>query len=196
MVSELGDDQFALVSHEASLPRLYSVGLRSNCAETGVPIRRGAFRARTILGKPATHCSDPSRCWMVMAREFWHWPGDALSTVFEALDLPYDALSSLKQARHFERQLRDGEALVAATLAEQRVLIDRLSDEWSRLASEDPLTGAANRRAFDRQLAAMTDAVNGDSRAGAAFALAFFDLDRFKLVNDAAGHGGVGDTTC
>ena len=62
---------------------------------------------------------------------------------------------------------------MAATLAEQRVLIDRLSDEWSRLASEDPLTGVANRRAFDRQLAAMTDAVNGDSRAGAAFALAF-----------------------
>ena len=74
VVSELGDDQFALASHEASLPRLYSVGLRSNCAETeyqyGVVLSRlGRF------GKPATHCSDPSRCWMVMAREFWHWPG-------------------------------------------------------------------------------------------------------------------------
>lgn len=192
VVSELGDDQFALASHEASLPLLYSVGLRSNCAETeyqyGVVLSRlGRFgEARDALQRSIALLDGHGPRILALA-----W--DALSTVFEALDLPYEALSSLKQARHFERQLRDGEALVAATLAEQRVLIDRLSDEWSRLASEDPLTGFANRRAFDRQLAAMTDAVNGDSRAGAAFALAFFDLDRFKLVNDAAGHG-VGDT--
>jgi diguanylate cyclase (GGDEF)-like protein len=186
--SEAGDPAFALASLETSLPLQYSVGLRRSCADAECQYGIVLFRlgrlseARAALSRALSimEAGGPrplSRAWEV------------LSEVEEALGSPAAALQALKQARHFERQLRDGEARVAATLVEQRALIDRLSDEWSRLASEDALTGVANRRAFDRHLQAAVDAANADERAGAQFALAFLDLDRFKSVNDQCGHG-------
>jgi len=57
---------------------------------------------------------------------------------------------------------------------------DRLR-EAERLASLDPLTGMANRREFDRQLAARIHSKQ-------QFCVLLFDLDRFKLVNDQFGH--------
>lgn len=51
----------------------------------------------------------------------------------------------------------------------------------SRDASTDGLTGVANRRAFDAELARML-------RAGDALALLMLDLDRFKSFNDDFGH--------
>ncbi|WP_432974292.1 putative bifunctional diguanylate cyclase/phosphodiesterase [Dactylosporangium sp. CA-233914] len=68
---------------------------------------------------------------------------------------------------------------------------DRAQDAERRIAARleyeaghDPLTGALNRREFDRKLAA----------AGpGAHALVCLDLDRFKIVNDSCGHA-AGDT--
>ena len=60
------------------------------------------------------------------------------------------------------------------------------------LASQDALTGLANRRAFRAALdAAVTDVQQGDS-AGSGFSILCLDLDRFKTVNDTLGHP-VGD---
>jgi diguanylate cyclase (GGDEF)-like protein len=68
---------------------------------------------------------------------------------------------------------------------------DRAQDAQRRIAARlayeaghDPLTGALNRREFDRQLADLT---------GGPHALCFLDLDRFKIVNDSCGHA-AGDT--
>ncbi|MDE1992567.1 MAG: EAL domain-containing protein [Rhizobiaceae bacterium] len=57
------------------------------------------------------------------------------------------------------------------------------------LADHDPLTGLANRALLDRKLtsAMLTADANGEE-----VALAFLDLDNFKLVNDSLGHS-VGD---
>ncbi len=61
------------------------------------------------------------------------------------------------------------------------------------IANLDPLTGVANRRAFDsalrRELAARVDP-NGARRRGDAepFALLTIDLDDFKTINDDYGH--------
>lgn len=54
--------------------------------------------------------------------------------------------------------------------------------EWS--ATHDPLTGLANRKAFAIQAQRLVDAVPRSLPA----ALVFIDLDRFKPVNDTAGH--------
>jgi diguanylate cyclase (GGDEF)-like protein len=48
----------------------------------------------------------------------------------------------------------------------------------------DPLTGLANRRAFDQ---ALSRAISGAGR-GQAFTLLHLDLDHFKQVNDTLGH--------
>ncbi|WAW09328.1 EAL domain-containing protein [Oxalobacter vibrioformis] len=57
------------------------------------------------------------------------------------------------------------------------------------LASHDPLTGLANRLLFHERL---QKAMHQASRSRKAGALLFFDLDRFKQVNDTLGHA-IGD---
>ncbi|MDV2985597.1 UNVERIFIED_CONTAM: EAL domain-containing protein [Methylobacteriaceae bacterium AG10] len=61
----------------------------------------------------------------------------------------------------------------------------RLSEENRRLAHTDSLTGLPNRRSFFQRLDAAIAASDGRN---AAFALAIFDLDRFKPINDTFGH--------
>ncbi|NTF91344.1 EAL domain-containing protein [Agrobacterium rhizogenes] len=57
------------------------------------------------------------------------------------------------------------------------------------LADHDPLTGMANRALLDRKL---TFAMQTADSTKSEVALAFLDLDNFKLVNDSLGHS-VGD---
>lgn len=57
--------------------------------------------------------------------------------------------------------------------------------ELEELAARDPLTGAFNRRAMNRELRL---AVEANARHGASFGLAMLDLDHFKRINDTGGH--------
>jgi diguanylate cyclase (GGDEF)-like protein/PAS domain S-box-containing protein len=59
-----------------------------------------------------------------------------------------------------------------------------LAQQLSYQASHDPLTGLLNRREFENRLAASV----ADRRAGTQDALAYLDLDQFKIVNDTCGH--------
>jgi diguanylate cyclase (GGDEF)-like protein len=62
----------------------------------------------------------------------------------------------------------------------------RSAEEKARyLAGHDPLTGLANRMLFNEQL---ERAISQSARSGKYGALLFFDLDRFKQVNDSMGH--------
>ncbi len=61
-------------------------------------------------------------------------------------------------------------------------------EQVTRDADTDPLTGVANRRAFDRHLQALAHTQEDDRQVG----VLFIDLDEFKGVNDTRGHA-VGD---
>jgi diguanylate cyclase (GGDEF)-like protein len=63
------------------------------------------------------------------------------------------------------------------------VVVDhiRVRRQLAKLADHDALTGLANRRHFEYQLARLVG-------MGTPFALLFIDLDRFKQVNDTHGH--------
>ncbi|WP_163557509.1 EAL domain-containing protein [Halomonas sp. NO4] len=65
----------------------------------------------------------------------------------------------------------------------------RLEQTLAREASRDHLTGAANRRSFDRALIKSIRAARQD---GSELALMLFDIVHFKAVNDNHGHD-VGD---
>ncbi|KAA2236108.1 bifunctional diguanylate cyclase/phosphodiesterase [Salinarimonas soli] len=64
-----------------------------------------------------------------------------------------------------------------------RALLRQAEAELMRVANIDPLTGLPNRRLFEQQIARWR---SGTPPAPAA--LLFFDLDRFKTVNDSLGH--------
>ncbi|MDZ7810704.1 MAG: sensor domain-containing diguanylate cyclase [Arhodomonas sp.] len=59
----------------------------------------------------------------------------------------------------------------------------------ARMAESDPLTGAANRRAFDTVAEAVAKRAHA---TGQRVALLLFDIDQFKAINDTYGHD-VGD---
>ena len=69
-------------------------------------------------------------------------------------------------------------------------LISRASEQYQHLAHHDPLTGLANRRYVQNQVERLfaTGTRNADT-----VAVACFDIDRFKQINDTLGHG-VGDS--
>lgn len=61
----------------------------------------------------------------------------------------------------------------------------RADAEMARLASTDSLTGLYNRRRFEGEL---DQALLRAHRTGAGVAVAYLDIDRFKLINDTHGH--------
>lgn len=75
-----------------------------------------------------------------------------------------------------------GAVLVFQDVTETRQLIHQLRYK----ASHDDLTHLPNREAFKRDLAEAIEAVK--QNAATVHVLAFMDLDRFKVINDTAGH--------
>ena len=67
----------------------------------------------------------------------------------------------------------------------------RAEAETRLQARTDDLTGLANRRALDEEIA---HALAGARRTGRPFGIVMVDVDRFKFINDTHGHA-VGDTT-
>jgi diguanylate cyclase (GGDEF)-like protein len=127
----------------------------------------------------------------------WAWPLSVELVVVAGAPLVYEdgATATAFPSRYL--------ALAAAFLVLTGVMVSlkqRLVGAEARqreIANIDPLTGVANRRAFDsalrRELAARVDP-RGGRRLGdeEPFALLVFDLDDFKAINDDYGHP-VGD---
>lgn len=80
---------------------------------------------------------------------------------------------------------RDGEKLGAVIVFRDVTQQRLLNKEMAYHAQHDALTGLVNRREFERRLA---QALSSSRDYGWQHALCFLDLDRFKIVNDTAGH--------
>jgi diguanylate cyclase (GGDEF)-like protein len=83
--------------------------------------------------------------------------------------------------------LRDEHSVVTHFVCLQRDLTvqKRVQDELYRLATTDPLTNIANRRAFFERGAIEVDKARRYSRP---LSLVMFDIDHFKRLNDTYGH--------
>ena len=79
--------------------------------------------------------------------------------------------------------------VLGALIVASKSLLVRLREESDALSRIDPLTGVANRRAFETTLERQV----GGSRVSDATGLLFVDLDDFKSANTLFGHAG-GDT--
>lgn len=99
-----------------------------------------------------------------------------------------------KAEAEMELTSRDGgqRFLVSATLARSRiegVLQDttekhKATEQLQFMANNDPLTKVFNRRGIEREFAQAAGSIG----VGKPMALAYVDLDRFKLINDLFGH--------
>lgn len=92
-----------------------------------------------------------------------------------------DSLHALLRAREALGPHADRWESFLVTLAQRSEEIDRLR----QMVGSDPLTGVANRRAFDQALAREAARHN---RTGEPFAVIMLDLDAFKQRNDHFGH--------
>jgi len=92
-------------------------------------------------------------------------------TVLSALTLIADS------NRRLENRLQAAEAQLKAQSKQ-------LEEQWMEVRS-DPLTGLANRRVFDMELSRRLREFRNQ---GVEFALALYDIDHFKQINDSGGH--------
>jgi diguanylate cyclase (GGDEF)-like protein len=94
------------------------------------------------------------------------------------------AYAALKELRAVEAQRRDDAARQALQQRELRIELARLTSQWARQATQDPLTGLANRRALERWIGEHWPRVE----QGQPLAVVLLDLDHFKRINDTLGH--------
>ncbi|MDR2450510.1 MAG: EAL domain-containing protein, partial [Candidatus Accumulibacter sp.] len=98
--------------------------------------------------------------------------------------------------RKTEQELRDIHETLEQRIAERTGELSQEVEQrrqaqaqLQHMAHHDPLTGLANRSLFNEQL---QHALSLSKRSGKYGALLFFDLDKFKHINDTLGHA-VGD---
>ena len=84
-------------------------------------------------------------------------------------------------------RLANRESTVRIRLEQERERTRTLLARLERLSHEDPLTGLANRRRWDAELA---EACAAARRTGTSLAVVLVDVDRFKQINDRHGHSG------
>ena len=97
--------------------------------------------------------------------------------------------SDVSETRRMEGRLEEllaAEQMARVMSEHEAIELARTNERLELDASTDPLTGLVNRRAFDEavdlELARATD-------SGSAIAVIYFDLDKFKGINDTLGHG-------
>ena len=107
---------------------------------------------------------------------------EALRFIPDIQDLKASLSREVRELKHVARE-RDARWKTTVSVFENRVALleDQLRKSQEE-ASVDPLTGVANRRAFDR---ALRDCF--ESR-GRRFVVAVLDVDDFKKINDTYGH--------
>ena len=92
-----------------------------------------------------------------------------------------DSGRAWSHVRCFMTRSADGVFVVERDISADKQHVEHLTT----LAMTDPLTGLANRRAFEEALAAACARLRGD---GDGLAVVFCDIDDFKMLNDARGH--------
>jgi diguanylate cyclase (GGDEF)-like protein len=105
---------------------------------------------------------------------------DRLESAVRSGDLPRLAAHT-SELRDFAQSIELDSRDDFARLRQKMIEIQRRLHEVELLATLDPLTGVANRRDLDRELAARIEARQ-------EFCVLLFDLNGFKEINDRFGH--------
>ena len=111
------------------------------------------------------------------------------------LKQPFDPVEVRQCASSMARKWQSEQTLRLHVESLEQVIEDRTrgleaaNRQLRHLATHDSLTGLPNRILLEDRL---SQAIAHATRDGHTFAVAIFDLDRFKVINDSFGHG-IGD---
>jgi len=99
----------------------------------------------------------------------------------------FPSITEYLESGHFPDTSRDYITDVVMTLITAVIVVMylRRNQFIENLSLTDPLTGIGNRRQFDLD---MQKAISRTKRTNSGVGLIFFDLDRFKEINDVYGH--------
>ncbi len=166
---------FALILLDVNMPGLDGI-------ETAALIRARPATARTPIIFVTAHGGDTPR--MLKAYE---------TGAADYVQKPYEPVVLRSKVAVFAELYRAGELKRHATeleasnrrLEADRVISQQLAAQLAHRASHDALTGLPNRSLFAD---VVREALALSRRNGHHAAVAFVDLDRFKLINDALGH--------
>ena len=103
------------------------------------------------------------------------------------------ALSIYSRRRETPQGLRAHLVGISTDLAGIAIETRWAADRIRHLAHHDDLTGLPNRLLFNYQL---PRALGRAQRTGGGVGVLFLDLDRFKVINDALGHGAGDEVLC
>lgn len=150
----------------------------------GEPIAvMGTVSATTLflLAFAAPTWLSPTLLALVFAVEAWLSPAPLPDRVLFVAAVGVQALAFGLLADHQKKRDRERRELYTTSGELTQSL-----RQVEYLAMHDPLTGLPNRRNLTRRL---ETSVRRAQEQGEVLAVAFVDLDRFKAVNDGAGHG-------
>jgi diguanylate cyclase (GGDEF)-like protein len=147
------------------------------------------FAPITIMDRRMPVMDGLALCREIRQRQ---WPGYVYILLLTAQDAEADILAGLEAGADDYLGKRTSPAQLLARLRTARRILalehslKQAVEEKRRLSLTDPLTGAANRRHFMKQLGQEIKRVQ---RSNGALALLSLDIDHFKHINDRYGHG-------
>lgn len=183
-LGELGRHGEAIAELQALEPEYRALGLRPN---EGLCVSK-LGRSHLALGDAAAARDGFLRAVALLegggALDDLQEALEGLSEAEEACGDPAAALAALRRVREIERRKSDAAARAAVVQRELRIELARLTSQWARHATQDPLTGLANRRALELWM----DGQLPRAEQGVPLTVLLMDLDHFKWVNDTFGH--------
>ncbi|WP_273429875.1 sensor domain-containing diguanylate cyclase [Chitinibacter tainanensis] len=93
--------------------------------------------------------------------------------------------NTLRTLQEQEQLLRRSNELLEEMVSRRTAQLERANRELARMATQDPLTGLANRRAFEQEAQRLIGSADRHQRA---LSVLFLDIDHFKSINDQYGH--------
>ncbi len=171
----------------AETEQLLEAELRTWSEQAANFFRDKTEEVREILTIVATAASQLGERDQSYAKQFGKLT-ERLQAIAKLNDLAMIRQSLVKNVAEMKtcvtKMAKDGQDSVAELRAQMSVYQTRL-EEVEQIASQDPLTGLANRRKLERRLATLVS-------KGRAFSVIYIDLNGFKYINDTLGHM-VGD---
>ena len=126
--------------------------------------------------------------WAALGLSMLVRPGHLTTEDLVAVTVYLGTASVIAILAHLRRYaLNNRELLTRVRLEREQQRTSVLLTRLERLSHEDPLTGLANRRRWDAELAGVCSDAR---RHGYVVGVVLLDVDHFKLINDRHGHAG------